>query len=224
MLSRKYIKYLSLFLALCLCAPLISGCAAGEFLATLGFDTHDYDGEKVIANYQPDSEKALELREALMILTVSSADVPEFDGTKEAAAKCRDAVLNYMYNSNYAKYAGNLALLDEASEAYPQMMFSVIIPADDFVNIFYKYFGGKEKVANESGEMFEYLPAVDSYITAAQPQKNLMEVNITSLTETANTFRLSFDTSLEGEPGGSYFALIVKRADESFYFKEIRKL
>lgn len=225
MFSRKLvIKALSAILLVFLSLFVFSGCAAREFLATLGFDTHDYDGEKVINEYMPDSEKAAELSEMVKILTVNSPEIPEFNGTSDAAEKCRDSVLNYMYNANYAKYTGNLTLLSEAAEVYPQMRFSVIIPADDFVNTFYKYFGGKEKVANESGRMFEYLPGVDSYITAAQPQKNCMEVTVVSLEETENTFRLTFESSADGEKEGTYFALIIKRADESCYFKQLKKL
>lgn len=202
----------------------LCGCAAAEFLATLGFDTHDYGAEKVINEYSEDSEKAAELCESVKILTVDSPELPQFDGTSQAAKYCRDSVLNYMYNTGYAKYTGNLELLSEASEVYPQMKFSVIIPADDFVNTFYKYFGGKEKVTNKSGKMFEYLPAVDSYITAAQPQKNETEVTFISLEETENTFRFTFECAYPGESGEKYFALLIKRGDDSCYFKELKKL
>ena len=215
---KKIFIIIPLFLALSL---LLTACSAGEFLASLGFDTHDYDGEPVIKEYETDSEKALELTENLKILTVNSAVIPSFEGTSDAAKKCRQSVLNYMYNTNFAKYTGNPQLLDEAAEIYPQMRFSVVIPGNDFVNVFYKYFGGKEKIANQSCEMFEYLPKIDAYITAAQPQKNDVEITVISLCETENTFRLKFSTSLDSHFGGTYFALIVKRADESCYFRKI---
>lgn len=225
MFTRKSLrKAILLLLSLFMLASCISGCAAREFLATLGFDTHDYDGEKVTKTYEKDSEIAKELAESVKILTVNSANVPEFKGTSEASDCCRDSLLNYMYNTYYAKYTGNITLLDEAAKVYPQMKFSVIIPADDFSNTFYKYFGGKERVENKSGKMFEYLSGVDSYITAAQPQKNCMEVSVVSLEETENTYRLTFDTYADEKKEGSYFALIIKRADESYYFKAVKKL
>lgn len=217
-------KLVLLLLSAVLTVSCLSGCAAREFLATLGFDTHDYEGEEVIKNHETDSEIAAELAEKVKILTVNSADIPEFKGTSQAADCCRDSLLNYMYNANYAKYTGNITLLDEAAKVYPQMKFSVIIPADDFANTFYKYFGGKERVENKSGKMFEYLSGVDSYITAAQPQKNCVEVSVVSLGETKNTYRLTFDTFADGKKEGSYFALIIKRADESYYFKQVKKL
>lgn len=222
MFQRKHIRIAEAVLCAVLLISL-SGCAAGEFFATLGFDTHDYDGEKVINEYENDSAKAEELSEMLKILTVNSPELREFDGTSEAEEKCRDSVLNFMYNANYAKYAGNIELMNEVAEIYPQMRFSVIIPSEDFENTFYKYFGGKEKVDNKSGEMFKYLPQAEVYTTAAQPQKNEVETEIISLTETANTYRLTFRTSLEGD-GGEYFALIVKRSDGSSYFRRIEKV
>lgn len=215
---KKSIVFITLLLV---CTLFLSSCSVGEFLATLGFDTHDYDGEKIISEYEPDSEKASELTEMVKILTVNSPVIPSFDGTADAAEKCRQSVLNYMYNTNFAKYTGNPELLDEAAEIYPQMRFSVVIPGNDFVNVFYKYFGGKEKIANMSCEMFEYLPKIDAYITAAQPLNNDVSVNVISLSETENTFRMKFSTSFDTENGGTYFALIIKRADGSCYFRRL---
>ena len=41
----------------------LSSCAmTNEFLATLGFDTHDYEGEEIIETYEGTSEKADEMR------------------------------------------------------------------------------------------------------------------------------------------------------------------
>jgi hypothetical protein len=79
----------------------------GEFFALLGFDTHDYEGERVIKEHSTDSEIGEELSDMVKILTVNSTDIPEFKGTKEAVELCRDSVLNSMYSRNFAKYAGN---------------------------------------------------------------------------------------------------------------------
>ena len=209
-----------------LCTVLLSltGCGIGEFFATLGFDTHDYEGEAVIEVHKTDSEIALELCDMVSILTVNSADIPEFKGTTEGIECCRDAVLNSMYSRNFAKYAGNSELFKEAMEMYPQMDFSVLIPADDFENVAYKYFGGKEKITNESGEIYEYIEDIDAYITVAKPVGSAMEVTVLSIEETEKTFRMEFETSLEGEKAGKYFALFIKRDDDSLYFKYVKKL
>ena len=195
----------------------------GEFLATLGFDTHDYEGEAVIATHEPDSEIALELCDMVSILSVDTAEIPEFRGTKEGIECCRDAVLNSMYSRNFAKYAGNTQLFREAMEMYPHMDFSVLIPADDFENIAYKYFGGKEKITNESGNIYEYIEDIDAYITVAKPVGSEIEVTVLSVEETEKTYRLRFETSLDGESAGPYFALLIKRDDDSLYFKYVKK-
>ena len=216
-------KIVCLFAALAAALCCLNSCAAREFFATLGFDTHDYDGETVTQTYESDSEKAAELGETVKTLTMGSVNVPEFDGTNDAIDHCRDSLLNYMLNSGFVKYTGNIELLEEAAEAYPKMRFSVIIPAKDFSDEAYKYFGGKEKVANVSGEMFEYLDKIECYVTAAQPQKNDIVVNVISLEETENTYRMRFNCTLGDETGDTYFALMIKRADDSYYFKYVKK-
>ena len=212
--------------AAAVCAVLLvclSGCAAREFLATLGFDTHDYDSEEVTKVYETDSEKCLELCEMVKTLTVDSVSVPEFNGTKDAISHCRDSLLFYMMNTEYAKYSGNPTLLEAAAEAYPHMKFAVIIPAEDFSNAAYKYFGGKEKVSNVSGRMFKYLAAIECYSTAVPANTDFVTVNPVSLEETENTYRLTFNCTSGDETGKDYFALIIKREDESCYFKYVKK-
>ena len=201
----------------------MSGCSAGEFFASLGFDTHDYEGERVIKEHSVDSEIGEELADMVKILTINSTEIPEFRGTKEAVELCRDAVLNSMYSRNFGKYAGNPEIIGEAEDLHPDIVFSVLIPADDFENTAYKYFGGKEKITNKSGVMYDYIEDIDAYITAASPVDCTMAVNIHSIEETQNTLRLVFDCTLEDEQSDTYFALIIKRSDDSLYFKYIEK-
>ncbi len=215
-------KLLALFMIITVLFSLCS-CGIREFFAVLGFDTHDYEGEKIIENHKTDSDIALELADMVKILTVNSADIPEFHGTKDGIEKCRDAILNHMYSENFAKYAGNSDLFKEAADKYPQMHFSVLIPAEDFENIAYKYFGGKEKITNESGNMYDYVEDIDSYITATVPFDCDMIVNINSVEETENTYRLSFSCIVGDDESGEYFALVIKRPDDSLYFKYIEK-
>ncbi len=215
-------KLLAIALVVVMMLSLCS-CGIGEFFAMLGFDTHDYEGERVIKEHSTDSEIGEELSDMVKILTVNSIDIPEFKGTQEAVALCRDAVLNSMYSNNFAKYAGNPEIIGEAEELHPDIVFSVLIPADDFENTAYKYFGGKEKITNKSGVMYDYIEDIDAYITAASPVDCKLTVNIQSIEETKNTFRMYFDVSLDGETSDRYFALIVKRSDESLYFKYVKK-
>ena len=116
----------------CAMAALSSCSVKNEFLATLGFDTHDYEGEAVIQTYDGESEKAEEMREMIRTLSVNSPYIPTFDGSKDAVSKCRDSLLNYMLNTQYTKYTGNLDLLDKAIEEYPYLKVATVIPAEDF--------------------------------------------------------------------------------------------
>lgn len=217
----KRIKYI---LCLFLCCGLLSSCGvANEFFAKLGFDTHDYEGEEVIATYEADSEKAEQLSEMILTLTVNSTDIPEFHDTKEGISLCRESLLNYMLVNNYSKYTGNLALLDSAAAEYPHLKISTVIPADDFENEAYRYFGGKQKVVNQSGTLFTYLDKIESYTTVAEPSENEMTVKVISIEETANTFRFRFKCSVNETESDEYMALIIKRSDESCYFKYVEK-
>ena len=97
-------RALLLFIALFM----FSSCNAAEgMMAKLGFDTHNYRGEKTLATHIPDSETARELAEMMSELSVNSPYLSPFSGAKEAAQVCRDAVLNRMLAENYARYAGN---------------------------------------------------------------------------------------------------------------------
>lgn len=199
------------------------GCGARDFLSTLGFDTHDYEGEEILETYDGDSEKARELTNMLEVLTVNSPSIASFDGANEAMENCRDAVLNYMLNHEYAKYTGNIALMDQVKETYPQMQISAIIPADDFENFVYTYFGGKQKIKNITSTLFVYLDKVNAYITVAQPQENNIEYNIQKIEETQNTYRIYFTCSLHDEISPLYKTLIIKRDDGNCYFRYLKE-
>lgn len=220
-INMRYLKYI-LCLAIC-CSCLCSCGVVNEFFAKLGFDTHNYEGEAVIATYESDSDKAKELSEMVLTLTINSTELPIFNGTAEGIEMCRDSLLNYMLVNNYSKYTGNLNLLDRAAAAYPYLKISTVIPADDFENEAYRYFGGKQKVENKSGKLFTYLDKIDSYTTVAEPSDNELKVNVNSIEETEKTFRLKFSLEIDGSESGEYFALIIKRADNSCYFKYVKK-
>lgn len=216
-------RIIVVLMLVCAMAALSSCSVKNEFLATLGFDTHDYEGEAVIQTYDGESEKAEEMREMIRTLSVNSPYIPTFDGSKDAVSKCRDSLLNYMLNTQYTKYTGNLDLLDKAIEEYPYLKVATVIPAEDFEDEAYRYFGGKQKVQNESGNLFTYLDKVSAYTTVTTPVESKIEIECIALEETINTFRFKFRCSLGDEISEDYFALIIKRADESCYFKYVEK-
>ena len=211
-------------LLLLLCLSMLSLTACGEGLMNrLGFDTHDYHGEKVIAVHAPDSETARSLAEMTRTLSVSSPILTPFTGAKEAADACRDAVLNRMLQERYARYAGNSDLLSEAAQAYPGMQLHVLIPADDFASVIYATFGGSEKIVNEDGGRFRYLDRIQAYTTAAPTAESEVEITVLLCEETERTYRLTFVNRLGEITSPEYFTLIIKREDGSLYFSELRE-
>ncbi|MBR4071264.1 MAG: hypothetical protein IKK26_01755 [Clostridia bacterium] len=203
----------------------LSSCSVtNEFLARLGFDTHDYEGEAVVETYDNESEQTEKIREMVRTLSINSPHIPTFDGSKDAVSKCRDSLLNYMLNTQYSKYTGNLDLLDKAIEQYPYLKVATVIPAEDFEDEAYRYFGGKQKVQNQSGNLFTYLDKVSAYTTVTTPVESKINIECISLEETLNTFRFKFRCSLGEETSDDYFALIIKRADGSCYFKYVEKI
>ena len=81
-------RIIVVLMLVCAMAALSSCSVKNEFLATLGFDTHDYEGEAVIQTYDGESEKAEEMREMIRTLSVNSPYIPTFDGSKDAVSKC----------------------------------------------------------------------------------------------------------------------------------------
>ena len=218
---RRALPFFILLTAVCT----MTSCQAAEgLMSRLGFDTHNYRGERAIATHMPDSEIAAELAEMVNALGLHSPYLTPFSGAKEAAQVCRDAVLNRMLSENYARYAGNTALLAEAAQAYPQMQISVLIPADDFEAVIYASFGGSEKITNKNGEMFRYLDKIDSYTTAASPQKSDVVTTVTFCEETEKTYRLHFRNTLGEVVSPEYFALIIKRDDGTVYIRSLESV
>ena len=217
---RRALPFFMLVAAVCV----LTSCNAAEgVMSRLGFDTHNYRGEKTLATHMPDSEVARELAAMMNALSVHSPYLTPFSGAKEAAQVCRDAVLNRMLSENYARYAGNTLLLAKAAQAYPQMQISVLIPADDFESIVYASFGGSEKITNKDGDMFRYLDKIDAYTTAASPQRGEVVTTVTFCEETERTYRLRFRNSLGDVISPEYFALIIRREDGSLYIRSLEE-
>ena len=214
-------RALSFFILIFSALSLVSCAAAEGMMSRLGFDTHNYRGEKTLTTHAPGSDIALELASMMRTLSVHSPYLSSFSGVKEASQVCRDAVLNRMLADNYARYAGNTELLAKAAQTYPQMQISVLIPADDFESVVYATFGGSEKITNKSGTMFRYLDKIDAYTTAASPQQSSVVTNVTSCEETERTYRIHFRNTLGDVVSPEYFALIIKRDDGSMYIRSL---
>lgn len=193
-------------------------------LAYLGFDLHDYEGEAAIATHEPDSEKAAELARLFEPLLMDNVKLTEFSDARQVSAAYRDAILNYLLNSHYAKYTGNLALLEAAEKEYPHYHITTLIPRTDFESTVYQYFGGQKSIKNESGVLFRYLDKVKAYTLVGQPVKYNIQVVVTSCVETESTYRVQFYNSLDGEASPVYLAVVVKRKDGTHYIRTLKKV
>ena len=206
---------LSMVWALCSCN------AVAGIVDRLGFDTYDYMSETVHTTHAPDSDTAVELSKMIRILTPT---LTEFDSMREAISAYRDTVLTYMLESEYARYSGNVALIEEAVKAYPEYQVTQIIPASDFEATMYRYFGGTVKISHKDGYRFRYLKKVEAYISPTAPAQNTDEVDILTVAETDKTYQVTF-TVTEGDiVSPEYFVLIIKREDGTLYFKELKKV
>ncbi len=216
-MKQKHKIIAALAVVLCIltsCAPIT------ELVDKLGFDTYDYHSETVHTTHDPDGALADALSDMLHILTPT---LIEFDSMSTAISAYRDTVLTYMLETEYARYSGNMALIEEAAEAYPEYQITQIIPAADFEATMYRYFGGSVKISHKDGNLFRYLKKVEAYISPSTPAPDLCEITMTSVEETLKTYRVRFTVTQGALPSASYFALIIKRDDGTTYFKELQK-
>lgn len=153
----------------------------------------------------------------LRMLSIDSADIPEFDTTKEALSLFRDSLLNYMCCENYRKYAGNSEQLAEINEKNPGLDVTAAIPAKEFESEMYRYFGGDVKIVHRSTALFTYLERSDVYVPVTAPIEAGYDAELTKLSESENSLRVEFACSANGRTK-SYSALVVKREDGSMYF------
>lgn len=208
-----------------LCLGLLCSCSGCGTLRgivdKLGFDTYDYMSETVHTVHETDGETAAMLTSMIRILTPTLA---QFDSMGEAISAYRDPVLTFMLESDYARYSGNMALLEEAARAYPEYQITQIIPAADFEAIMYRYFGGTVKISHKDGSRFRYLKKVEAYISPSAPVADNSEIQILSIGETDKTWQVTFTVSQGEIVSEPYFVLIIKRDDGTLYFKQLKKL
>lgn len=216
---KRILVFFAFVIALC---AALSSCSFGDaVLSAMGFDTHDYEGEEVIETLDADSEEVLRLYEMVRILTVNNPILPEFTSPGEAVNDCRDAILNYMLSTEFAKYMGNLDLINDAQAEYPELKLISVIPTDDFENFVYTYFGGNAKVSHSDSELFKFLDKADAYTAVTVPIESHVAVEAIKCEKTEKTYRFKFRCSLGDVTSPVYNAIIVNRADGSSYFKSL---
>lgn len=224
---RKKIKILSRILhPICIAAAFaflltLTSC---KLFDKLGFDTYDYMSEKTIRVVNPNSETAEELEKLLNVLITDSPSLVLFENASDAIRNYRDAVLEYMLKTDYAKYSGNRALIEKANAKYPEYQISQIIPESEFEATMYRYFGGSVKISHMDGGKFKYLPDIGAYISMIDSPDFGYYADISGIDETQKTYRVKFtvksdtDNDIKSE---RYFALIIKRDDGTLYIKKL---
>lgn len=219
---KKKLRYAVVVVGIFSMCTVLCSCAMESLLAKLGFDTHDYASESTVAVHDADSEIGQSIASMLRILYVNSPYLTSFEGTSEAVDLYKDSVLNYMVSHEYAKYTGT-SLIDEATEVYPHMTITTMIPAEDFENTMYTYFGGSVKIINSNGRIFSYLEKVNGYTPVTKPQPTRVATEIYGIEETENTYRVVFVNMIDDIVSPEYFTMIIKRDDGTAYFAVLRE-
>ncbi len=201
-------KLTSLILIAVLLVSLAS-CAASDWSS--------YLAEETVAKVEEGSEEWRDIADMLRSLSVDSASLPEFDSEIEASELFRDSTLNYMCCKNYRKYAGHSDRLGDIETQGVGAEVIAAVPAAEFESLMYRHFGGRVKLTHKSTSLFKYLKDEKVYVPVTAPIEGGFDVNVTSVEETENTYRVSFECTA-GEYSAEYFALLIKREDGSCYF------
>ncbi len=222
---RRRIHTTVALIAALLCSVFLVSCMASANVtwvrAMLGYDVTDYETEAAVATLSATDERVGEFCGMVDILSAEHGiRLEEFSNTSEAVSLYRDAILGYMLRGNYSRYTGNRSEMERVAAAYPQMQFSTVIPAADFENTVFRYFGGVS-VKNESGELYSYLNRAQCYTAPMQTRACGTELEVHSLEETENTYRMRFTLSDATECSEIYTAVFLKRDDGTCYFRSL---
>ena len=222
---RRRIKITVSLIAVLLCSVFLVSCMASANVtwvrALLGYDVTDYSGESSVAELDRTDVRCAELCEMVKILSAEKGiHLDPFSNTADAVALYRDAILGDMLRDNYSLYTGNREELDRVAGIYPQMQVSTLIPVNDFENTVFRYFGGT-RVKNENGTLYSYLNRASCYTAPIQVMPSQAEIEVESLVETQNTYRMRFTLTDGEEQSGVYTAIFLKREDGSCYFRAL---
>ena len=217
--KRRISKGGAMLTALVLVLFLFSGVAAFRpqaFKTLFGESVAAYQAEPVVQYLRTDGETAFLLADYIDILTSGSANIRSFHGASDAVKYYRDEILNDMLRDHYALYTGNNTYLSVVNASYTSGAVSTWIPESEFENTVARYFG-ESSVYHKSGAIFSYLHQEGGYTAPIQSWESRVELEILSLEETENAYRMRFTLLDETGNSASYRALFVKRSDGSCY-------
>lgn len=215
----------ALVLIVVLVTLFLVSCVAGSnplwVRSLFGLDVANYEREESVASLPTDGTVARELCDMVEILAAGSVELERFGSTSAAVKIYRDAILNDMLRDNYAAYTGGTQMLSASSTATGKPVISTFIPQADFEARVYRYFGGAS-VKHRDGAIFRYLKDAKGYTAPIQAWESQVRIDVTSIEETAHTYRMRFTLSTDRETSPEYTAVFVKRDDATCYFYSLK--
>ena len=197
----------------------LSSCSVGEIIPT-GAST-EYLNETVIGSASENTVVISELSDIIGALTVDSVRLPEFSDTSTAISKCGDSLLNHLLTTNYSRFSGNTAV-KEAAEKYPELGINAAIGASEYEGALYKYFNHGGNIRHSDTARFRYMPKIEAYVPAVQSVANSFSLEIVSIGETQNTYRMTFYCKRGEDVSPEYTAVFVKRERGGCYILSVR--
>lgn len=215
----------ALLILLLLTAVFLVSCVAGTnplWIRNLfGIHTENYSAEPTERVLDADGEPAATLCDTVDILLAGSIHLTPFQNTSQAVKYYRDEILNDMLRDNYTLYNGNSQLLATAESAYPNTVLSTLIPEEDFENTVFRYFGDTG-IKHADGEVFTYLSRADAYTAPLQARKSGVEIQVESIEETSNTYRMYFTLADTDRVSDLYTSVFVKRDGGTCYLYSLK--
>lgn len=219
---KKRVSRGMLIVLLLLATVFLVSCVAGAdplwLRDVFGVSIGDYEEEATVQTHTANSDKAGELADVIRSLTTAnSLSMPAFDSPSEAVSLYRDALLNDLLREHYLLYTGNNSVLSALPSAYPGRNITTLIPEEDFESAAARYFGAGS-VRHKDGAAFEYLDRANGYTAPLQAWMSGVDVQVVTLEETENTYRLSFYLTDGGETSVLYSAIFAKRDGGYFLY------
>lgn len=198
---------------------LLSSCSVGEMIPT-GMN-NEYLNESVIGSASENTAVISELSNIIGALTLDSVRLPEFSDISTAISKCSDSLLNHLLTTNYSRFSGNTAV-KEAAEKYPELGINAAIGASEYEGALYKYFNHGGNIRHSDTARFRYMTKIEAYVPAVQSVANSFSLEIVSIDETPNTYRMTFYCIRGNEVSPEYNAVFVKREKGGCYIASVR--
>lgn len=221
----KKIRLGSLILLLALVVVFLVSCVAGSgplwVRSFLGFDLKNDRDEVPLETISTDGPESKTLCDMVSVLLSGSVELSSFSGSKRAVKLYRDQILVSMLRRQYKLYNCNSELTEAAKKAYPRRTLCTLIPKEEFESFVFRNFGGNN-VIHKSGEVFEYLPAIDCYTSPVPVWEPSVQIQVTELLRTEHTYRMYFDLT-DGDRSASYVAVFLLRQDGSSYFYSLAR-